>query len=69
MTNKLLQEILPGQAKADAIEGANPDPEIPAKGPKEKPKPDPVRDVREAPSEVPPVGEHVPEHQPDRARL
>lgn len=73
MIKELMQEILPNQAQSDVLEGATrsgkSDVEIPEEGPNEEPKPAPARDTREAPSEVPPVGEHVPEHRPDSARL
>lgn len=71
MTKEQLHEILPNLLKSDVLDGAAgvqmPEPEIPAEGPKEQPKPAPARDTREAPSEVPPAGEHVPVREEDRA--
>lgn len=72
MMKELMQEILPNKIQSDVLDGTagtdKPKPEIPAEGPNEEPKPAPVGDdTREAPSEVPPVGEHVPVRKEDRA--
>jgi hypothetical protein len=72
MMKELMQEILPNKMQFDVLEGTagpeKPESEITDEGPNEKPEPVPLSDdTRESPSEVPPVGQHLPVREEDRA--